>query len=180
MSKSSGGTRNYKGTATIKKRRTEYQLLMDSGNYSSGYISSSGGFYVIHNDHREIKHSGKDYSDVAARKLADKGYKVYLDPEKSIRLKQKTNDGRVYTTPVDFKTISTTGKYTIKNALDKASKQGVDTVVLYQRTNKMTREYVESQIGLYRDKSLPIGNEKSNIKTVIVVGLSGNVHRHKI
>ena len=178
MAKTSGGTRNYKWTATASKRSEEYSSLMETGEYSDGYKSGSGGFYVLHKDHREIVHSNGDYSNVAARKLADKGYKVYLDSEKSAKIEEKTPDGRVYSTKVDFKTINNAGKYTIKQAIEKASDQGVDTVVLYQRTKKMTREYVESQLELFATKGPK--KARAEMKEVIVVGLSGNVHRHKL
>lgn len=178
MAKSSGGSRNYKGTPTAQKRKSEYKELMSKGEYKGGYYSSSGGFYVLHKDHNEISHQNGDYSDVASRKLAKKGYKIYLQSELSTIDGQKVFDGYLYSTAVDFKTISKAGKNTIKNSLENAAKQGADTVVLYQRTKYMTRDYVESQLDLFVSKSPKRAREK--IKNVVVVGLSGNVHRHKL
>lgn len=178
MAKSSGGTRNYKGTSTAKKREDAFSSLMSTGEYNDGYISSSGGYYVLHKDHRDIVHSNGDYSNVAARKLADKGYIVTLGEEMSAKLGEKTPDGKVYETKVDFKTINKAGKNTIKSAIEHAWEQGVDTVVLYQHTKKMTREYVESQLSLFSTKGPKKARE--TMKEVIVVGLSGNVHRHKL
>lgn len=151
---------------------------MSSGDYIDGYKSVSGGYYVLHKDHRDIVHSNGDYSNVAARKLADKGYVVTLGAEKSARLGEKTADGKIYETAVDFKTINKAGKNTISSAIKKSWQQGVDTVVLYQHTKKMTREYVESQINLFKTKGSK--SARQTMKEVIVVGLSGNVHRHKL
>lgn len=178
MSKASGGTRNYNGTSTYSKRKDEFGSLMSSGDYNEGYISKSGGFYVIHNKHNEINHKNDDYSNVAAKKLAQRGYKVYLDSEENFMLETPIADGRVYKRKVDFKTVSTVGSNTIKGAIEKASKQGAEVAVLYQRTKKMDRAYVEKQLDLFRLKSPKKAREK--IKEVIVVGLSGNVHRHKM
>lgn len=178
MAKSSGGTRNYRGTPTQKKRESEYSSLMSSGDYIDGYKSASGGYYVLHKDHRDIVHSNGDYSNVAARKLADKGYVVTLGAEKSARLGEKTADGKIYETAVDFKTINKAGNNTIKKAIEDAWSQDVDTVVLYQHTKKMTRDYVESQLSLFSAKGPKKARE--TMKEVIVVGLSGNVHRHKL
>ena len=79
---------------------------------------------------------------------------------------------------MDIKTVGKTGKYTIKSTLEKASKQGANSVVLMQGTKKMTRQYVESQISLFQQKSPKRAREK--MEYVIVVGKSGNVHRHKL
>jgi 3-keto-L-gulonate-6-phosphate decarboxylase len=83
-----------------------------------------------------------------------------------------------YKRKADFKTVSTIGNNTIKGAIEKASKQGAEVAVIYQRTKKMDRVYVEKQLDLFRLKSPKKAREK--IKEVIVVGLSGNVHRHKM
>lgn len=179
MAKSSGGTRNYSGNkSTYEKRKKEYDSLMNSKEYSSGYFSSSGGYYVVHKEHNKIMTKNGDHSDKAARILADKGYKVVLQSEKSTTQKKKVNDGVVYSRNIDFKSISTTGQSTIKSALEKASAQGADTVVLYQNTDKMTRGYVENQISLFIEKSP--ARARAKIKEVIVVGERGSVHRHKI
>lgn len=51
-------------------------------------------------------------------------------------------------------------------------------MVLIQDTKAMTRDYVESQIKLFSEKSPKLARDK--IEWAIVVGLSGNVHRHKL
>lgn len=94
--------------------------------------------------------------------------------------KSKKVDGKIYKEVFDFKTISTAGKSTIKNALEKASKQSenIETVVLIQNTKSMTKKYVKEQIEMFKHISPAKSREK--IKRVIVVGMSGNVHRHKL
>lgn len=124
--------------------------------------------------------SGKliDKSDEAAKKLARKGFRVYLDSEKSDKFKASTPDGKIEKFAMDVKTIGKTGKYTIKSTLEKASKQGSRAVVLMQGTKKMTRQYVERKISLFQQKSPKRARDK--MEYVIVVGASGNVHRHKL
>lgn len=79
---------------------------------------------------------------------------------------------------MDIKTISTTGKYTIKSAIESASKQDAEVAILYQNTLSMNRNYVESQLEAFKNKSPQKAREK--IEWVIVVGNNGNVHRHKM
>ena len=47
---------------------------------------------------------------------------------------------------MDIKAINKIGENTIKNAMEKASKQGAETIVLFQRNHNMTRKYVDEQI----------------------------------
>lgn len=155
----------------------EYELLMASGyNRERSYFSKNGGFKATHKEHFPPK--DKDYAEKRCNVLADKGYKVYLDSERSIEFKEKTKDGRIYKAPMDLKTINETGNYTIKSAMEKATKQGASVAILVQNTSKMTRKYVESQIKLFQDLSPKRARDK--LEYVIVVGLSGNVHRHKL
>ena len=62
--------------------------------------------------------------------------------------------------------------------MEKASKQGVETVVLIQKTKAMTREYVDQQVGKFIEKSP--ARARARIKHVIVVGKSGNIHRRNL
>lgn len=174
--KTSGGTRNYASQpGTLGKRRSEYDKLMGSGDYdkSNSYLDKSGGFVVVHNQHN----INKDEL-TAGKKLAQKGYKVYLDSEKSTISGGKTKDGRLYKSPMDMKSIGKAGNNTIKTAMEKASKQGVETVVLIQKTKTMTRDYVDQQVGKFKEKSP--ARARAKIKHVIVVGMNGNVHRRKV
>lgn len=185
MAKTSGGVRNYRTrSSAYNKRRTEFYGLMATGQYKpeASRFYKGGGFVVTHKEHNVARYdeNGKlvDKSDEAARKLARKGFRVYLDSEKSTELKATTPDGKIEKLKMDIKTVGKTGKYTIKSTLEKASKQGANSVVLMQGTKKMTRQYVESQISLFQQKSPKRAREK--MEYVIVVGKSGNVHRHKL
>ena len=136
-------------------------------------FDKSGGFVVVHD-----KHYLKRGELNAARKLAKKGYKVYLDSERSTISGQTTRDGHIYRSPMDIKAIGKAGKWRIKSEMENAAKQGAETVVLMQRTKRMTRAYVEDQIDLFRKYGTQ--RSRAKIKWVIVVGMSGNVHRHKV
>lgn len=174
--KKSGGTRNYASQpGTFNKRNREFNQLMSSGDYdkANSYYDPSGGFMVVHKDHN----INADELD-AGKKLARKGYKVYLDSERSTITGGKTKDGRLYKSPMDIKAINTAGNNTIKNAMEKASRQGAETVILVQRTTAMTRKYVDEQVDNFKKLSPALA--KANIKHVIVVGISGNVHRHDL
>ena len=104
MAKTSGGTRNYRNNPkAMKTRRKEYNSLMGSGNYdhTRSYFDASGGFVATHKEHNHITNHNEDKSDVASINLAKKGYKVYLDSEKSeiefsTGKNKKVRDGRVF------------------------------------------------------------------------------------
>lgn len=66
----------------------------------------------------------------------------------------------------------------IKSAMEKATKQGAQTVVLIQQTGSMNRAYVESQIKLFKTKSPRRAVAKLN--NVVVIGLNDSVYRRKL
>lgn len=174
--KTSGGTRNYASQpGTLRNRKAEYRRFMGSGEYdkNKSYFHKSGGFVVVHDEHY-LKRGELN----AGKKLARKGYKVYLDSERSTITGGATRDGSIYHSPMDIKAIGKAGKWSIKREMEKAAKQGAETVVLMQRTRCMTRAYVDDQIQKFRDNGTQMSRAK--IKWVIVVGMSGNVHRHKV
>lgn len=177
--KTSGSTRNYaKQPGTLAKRRAEFDSLMASGDYDrkKSYFDKSGGFYVWHNDHKPNRDSKAER--FAAKTLAKHGYKVYLDKEKSNEYKLSTKDGYIYNSPMDIKKISKAGKYTIKSHLEKATKQGAKTAVIVQGSKKVTRQYIDSQIRLFKEKSPRRAVGK--LEFVVVIGKNGHVHRHKL
>ncbi len=181
MAKAGGGTRNYSGNAKVMATRlAEYNNLMNKGSYdaSRSMFDTSGGFVITHNDHNTITKPAENKEDVVARVLAQHGYKVYLMGEKSYITGVKKYDGFADHSMMDIKTINNAGPSTIKRALEDGAKQSVDVVILYQNTKAVTHSYVESQIQEFRTKSP--AKAKEQIKTVIVVGMSGHVHRHKI
>lgn len=188
MAKTYGGTRNYpSGSSAYVKRQTEYESLMSSGDYSSSlsHFYSGGGFVVTHNEHN-APGEGDDTRHIA-NSLAKKGYRIYLGKEKTSKISDpakrtgknpKVQDGKIEVRQMDIKTINRAGKNTIKNAMESATKQNASVVILGQRTRRMTRAYVESQIKLFQEKSPARAREK--LEYVIVVGRRGTVHRHKL
>lgn len=177
--KTSGSTRNYaKQPNTLAKRRSEYDSLMSSGDYNKrkSYFDKSGGFYVWHKDHKANQDSKSER--FAAKTLAQHGYKVYLDKEKSNKNKLSTKDGYIYKSPMDIKKIGKAGNNTIKTQLERATKQGARTAVLVQSSKKVTRQYVDSQIKLFKEKSPRKAVDK--LEYVVVIGKNGHVHRHKL
>lgn len=181
MAKSSGGVRNYRNKpSTLSTRRKKYEYYIRRRDYDAerSYFDASGGYVVTHKLHKNITDVTKDKSDVAALFLAQKGFKVYLGKEISKISRERTKDGRIYESPMDIKTINTTGKYTIHSALKHAASQKAKTVVLFQGTKDMTRQYVESQIEFFKGNASKVARRR--IEWVIVVGQSGNIHRHKL
>lgn len=181
MGKTSGGVRNYRNKpSTLDARRKKYEYYIRRKDYDTerSYFDTSGGYVVTHKLHKQITDANKDKSDIASLMLARKGYKVYLGKEKSTVSGTKTKDGRIYESPMDIKTINTAGKYTIHAALKTAASQKAKTVVLFQGTKEMTRKYVESQIEYFKGNASKVARRR--IEWVIVVGQSGNIHRHKL
>lgn len=181
MGKTSGGVRNYQNKpSTLGARQKKYEYYVRRKDYDTArsYFDASGGYVVTHKLHKQKTDVNKDKSDIASLMLAKKGYKVYLGKEKSTVSGRKTKDGRIYESPMDIKTINTAGKYTIHSALKTAASQKAKTVVLFQGTTDMTRKYIESQIEYFKKNASKVARRR--IEWVIVVGQSGNIHRHKL
>lgn len=190
MAKASGGTRNYAGAqGTLAKRREEFDSLMKGGyDAARSYFDASGGFVATHGEH-ERADGVEDRSEVAARLLAEKGYKVYLDSELAVLEGVKHPDGRVYDYQMDIKTINKAGENSIRGAIERGVKQlrnhdkaanGGErrkrAVVLYQNTPDMDRSYVVSQLDKFVNRSS--SEFRNSLDLVIVVGSNGRVHRH--
>lgn len=190
MAKVSGGTRNYRpGTSAHAKRYAEFKSLMDSGDYDKNrsVFYQGGGFVATHKDHnfdkKENDKSGADLSMDTAQKLARKGYRVYLDSEKSGTMELSTPDGKVEKIHMDIKTISTPGKWRMKKdiedvAFQLSEKKGIKGAVIRQNSPLMTKDYVIDQIEKFKTRSPK--RARDAIDWVIVVGSDGNVHRHKL
>lgn len=188
MAKTTGGTRKYSsGSSAYANRRSEFDSIMSSGDYSKSlsHFYSGGGFVVTHNGHNAP--GDGDNTRQIANSLARKGYRVYLGSEKSEKISSptgqpgnnpKVRDGRIEQSKMDIKTINKAGNYTIKSAMESAAKQDASVVVLGQGTKRMTRAYVESQIRMFQEKSP--ARARAKLKYVIVVGKRGTVHRHKL
>lgn len=179
MAKASGGTRNYSNKENIlAKRRSEFEKIANTGDYKSTYFDNSGGYYVVHKEHNEVADPNINKEMYAAEVLARKGYRIYLMGENAYISGVKKKDGFKDHAMMDMKTINSAGKYKIENSLKNAAKQGAEVAVLIQNTAYMTKTYVQEQISLYQQHAK--GEEKGNLKEIMVVGLSGNVHRYKI
>lgn len=179
MAKQSGVTRNYsKKPSTLAKRQSEFQTLISTGDYKDGSLFPSGGFYVVHKDHKNVIDPKENKEMLAAEILARKGYRIKLMSEKSSMSRVSTPDGYKEGMVMDIKTINNAGKYRIERSLKNAAIQGAEVAVLVQTVTAMTRKYVEEQIAMYVSHAK--GEERGRLREVIVVGLSGNVHRHKL
>ena len=174
-----GGTRNYsKAPSTKAARQAEFNRQMATGEYDPdrSHFDKSGGYVLTHNHHNLP--NGNDKEQFAADALAAKGYKVTLSDERSTVSGGKTPDGELYNQVMDIKTIHEPGTNTIKSRLEKATKQGATTAVLVQGTSAMSKEYVNAQIKHFQENSP--ARARAKLQYVIVVGMSGSVHRHKL
>lgn len=185
MAKKGGRTRNYGGKQnTLQKRLNEYHLLLATGDYdvSRSLFDNSGGFIATNKEHNLVVDSNEDKSEFGTRVLASKGYRLYLDGEKTtISDNGKKKDGRIEKSPMDIKTINVAGRNTIKGAVESAIAQGAKTVILVQNTPDMTIVYVKEQLygknGVIMKSPLRV---VSKVEWVIVVGMKGTVHRHNL
>lgn len=185
MAKASGGTRNYsRNLKVMTSRRSEYEGLLATGLYdvTRSAFDNSGGFYITHKEHDRVSNPEEDKSDIAVSFLAMKGYRVYLDSERTtISDNGKKRDGRIEKSPMEIKTINKAGKSTVKNNIEDAAKQNARTVILYQNTPKADVKYIKEQI--YGENGFIMKSPKkvvNQIDWVIVVGSNGHVHRHNI
>lgn len=179
MEKRTGGTRNYSHrTRTLEKRRTEFDNLVATGSYRLSNFDNSGGYYLIHKDHKDVD-SPTTKENFAAQSLAAHGYRAYLMPDGSYIDGFKKNDGFVERTPMDIKTINSAGNWTIHSALREASKQQAGIAILVQNTTAMTKDYVTAQINSFRNSA--DGKNNTTLKAVWVISMDGKrIHRRTI
>lgn len=177
MSKPSGGTRNYSHrTKTLAKRRAEFDKVVAKGYYRESYFDKSGGYYVIHKDHNNIN-GIENKEDFGAKALAKHGYRVYLMSETNYIEGFKRNDGFVEHAIVDFKTMSTPGKYTLERNLKDASLQRAELCIVIQNSKDMTKEYVERQWEAYKAHAK---GDEARVKALWVISMDGKrIHKHK-
>lgn len=174
-----GGTRNYsKAPSTLAARKAEFNRKMATGEYDENlsYFDKSGGYVLVHKHHNKRK--PEDREDLASRALASKGYVVELADERSYISNDTKGDGFLYKSPMDIKTISTAGKNTMKARMEDAAGQNAKVAIIMQNTPNMDRGYVESQIDKFQRLSPKKCREQ--LEYVIVVGMSGDVHRRKL
>ena len=179
MGKKGGGTRNYSHRPkTMAKRRAEFDGLLATGLYAESYFDESGGYYIAHKEHT-VKEDNESRERFAAEMLAKKGYRVYLMPDQSYVDGLSKSDGFTEHAPMDIKTVAKTGTATIKNALERASKQRAELVVLVQNSKDVTKEYITAQIELFRNT--PGGKHNETLKAVWVISMDGKrIHRRPI
>ena len=179
MGKPGGGTRNYSHRPKIiAKRKAEFDGLVATGLYNESYFDVSGGYYIAHEGHA-IKEDDESKERSAALALAQKGYRVYLMPDQSYVQGLSKSDGFTEHAQMDIKTISNAGTATIRNAMEKASKQGAELVVLVQNTPAVTKDYVSQQIQLF--KNTPAGKHNVTLKAVWIISADGKrIHRRQI
>jgi hypothetical protein len=149
-----------------------------TGSYRLSAFDKSGGYYLIHKDHKDVD-SPTTKENFAAQSLASHGYRAYLMPDSSYVEGFKKNDGFVNRAQMDIKTVNTAGNYTIKNALAKASLQGAEIAVVVQNTKAMTKDYVDSQLNIFRDSSE--GKNNRTLKAMWIISMDGKrIHRRPI
>lgn len=165
------------GNRTPRNER-EFQELLNDGFHDAerSYFSESGGFVVTHVDHNRVSNPEIDLEPLAARILADYGYRVYLDSERSYIENQRTPDGRLNRRTMDIKTINTSGSNTVRSKVDKASGQGVEVVVLMENCRGFSDAYVRGQIQKFRATR----HAESRIKEVFWVKKDGSTKSMKI
>lgn len=155
----------------------EFSLALSRPEYDPrrSYYSESGGFVLT-----QIEHNTPDEKVnkelLAARHLADYGYRVYLDEERSYIEGQKAPDGRINRRIMDVKTINKIGRYTVKSSLSEASGQGAEVAVLMENTRGLSVRYIKDQIELYKAHR----HKDSKLREVIYVRKDGRVGSIKI
>ena len=179
MAKKSGGTRNYRNKPeTLAKRRKQFDGILATGVYSESYFDPSGGYYVVHEEHR-VKEDASSKERFAASTLASRGYRVFLMPDQSYVEGLSKTDGFAEHAMMDIKTINSAGASTIKRAMEKASKQGAELMVLVPNSESITKEYITEQMQKFRDSSS--GRRNSTLKAIWVISRDGErLHRRPV
>lgn len=179
MGKRGGGTRDYSSKpSALAKRQTQFNELVATGLYRDMMFDKSGGYYVIHNQHKDVDNE-KTKEKFAATSLAQHGYRAYLMPDGSYIDGFKKNDGFVERTEMDIKTINSAGKWTIHNALKGASFQGAGIAVIVQNTKDMTKNYVTEQISSFANSA--DGKNNVTLKEAWIISMDGKrIHKRPI
>jgi len=112
------------------------RLLLDNDYVDVRFDVRSGGVSAIHKYHRFDQQIGPfgikrgDYERLVAGILLQKGFVIILGSERATS-GIKTPDGTLNGTIMDIKTVESAGRWAIKDKLHAATKQGVETVILY-------------------------------------------------
>lgn len=140
-----GGVRPVSKTGkAYQNRLREYTAKMSSVGYSDGYFSKeSGGFYVV----VKSRYPHKREEIEAARILADKGYKVYLQDEVGSFSK---GDGILFTFSYEQSTPDkANGAHGVKKCLGHAKEKGVQIALIYDKYERFNEKIVNDGIAEY-------------------------------
>lgn len=115
----------------------EYQRLLQDSQYEEvQFDEKSGGVSAIHKEHKFDKQPGNFgvrrgvYELLAMDTLREQGHVVILESEQAPN-GVKTPDGYIDGESMDIKAVENIGQWTIKNKFHNATKQGVETLILY-------------------------------------------------
>lgn len=137
-----GGVRPVSKTGkAYQNRLREYTAKMASVGYSDGYFSKeSGGFYVVVKSNYPHKKEELE----AARILADKGYKVYLQDEVGSVSK---GDGLIFTFSYEQSTPDkAVGGHGFKKCLGHAKSKRVQIALIYDKNGRFTDSDINAGI----------------------------------
>ena len=119
----------------IEERKALYDLLKKDKFYRYvQFDDNSGGLSAIHVDHKFDSAKGLfakkkgDYEIMATNALRKDGHVILLQSEPN---GIKSPDGTLDGISMDIKSFEGNGKWKVKDKLKEATKQGVETVVLY-------------------------------------------------
>jgi hypothetical protein len=142
-------------TELLKEIKEKYDSYSTDDWIKVGFDEFSGGYFVYHKEHRFDPTIGKfgiprgDYEMNSAKVLMTYGMAVVLNSEIS-KEGIKTPDGLLNGLLFDIKGIESGSIKNIKKRISEASKQGVETVVLYYHdTALFNKESVRNSYGKY-------------------------------
>lgn len=170
MVKLSGGSRTLTGgSREYSRREVEFNQLMHSGQYSSGYFSSKGGgYYVVENS--SARHKPEELE--AARYMADKGYCVTLTDEAGHGDRIKSPDGKIFSASFEQRTPTGDTEQNFNKCLEHAKIKGAEVAVVFMKNAGHTRTSVEKGIRKYEE------HNAYRFKKIIVVTKDGRIHKH--
>jgi hypothetical protein len=159
-------------TELLKEAKAKYNSYNTNDWIKAGFDEFSGGYQVYHKDHFFDPTIGRfgiprgDYERNVSEVLVKYGNSVVLCSEKK-EYGAKTPDGLLNNIVFDIKGIEGNSHRTIKDAILKASKQGVEIVVLYfNDKNSFNMDFVRDGY----EKYLTNSKSKRVKKVYCVVG----------
>lgn len=171
MVKLSGGSRALTGgSREYSRREAEYNQLMNSGQYSSGYFSQKGGgYFVIENS--SAVHKQEEIE--AARYMADRGYCLTLTDEAGHGDKVKSPDGKIFTASFEQRTPTGDSAQNFNKCLEHAKSKRADVAIVFMKNSGHTKASVE--VGIKKYEAL----NSYRFKQIIVITKDGRIHKHR-